>query len=395
MRCAIFCTVIDNFGDIGVCWRLARQLATEYQLEVTLFVDDLNSFAQLAPDLNPNLATQSLDNINVQHWHSNVKFAQPFEIIIEGFGCRLSDILISQMQQQAQDGHAPVWINLEYLSAENWVLDCHGMTSIHPATGLKQIFWFPSVTANSGGLIREKGLIDQRQQFQQQSQQQSQQQEMFWQSLNLSNAMQFDRKISLFSYENHNIANLMNALAEDTLSTLLLVPKSKSIPDIEHWLISIGVNQKLHAGDQVSYQNLTIAVLPFLLQPQYDQLLWACDLNFVRGEDSCVRAQWAGRPFIWHIYPQDDNVHLTKLQAWIDQVEGVAGDIPSWQLAMHTWNEAALSIPTISSPAIWQNVLDDVSVWATSFTLWSNYLSGQPDLAMRLMHYIFQQKLPR
>jgi uncharacterized repeat protein (TIGR03837 family) len=64
--------------------------------------------------------------------------------------------------------------------------------------------------------------------------------------------------------------------------------------------------------------NLRVHVLPFVEQERYDELLWACDVNFVRGEDSCVRAQWAGKPFIWQIYPQHDGVHLEKLQAFMN-----------------------------------------------------------------------------
>src|SRR5690554_5010470 len=30
------CRVIDNYGDISVCWRLARQLANEYPVRVSL-----------------------------------------------------------------------------------------------------------------------------------------------------------------------------------------------------------------------------------------------------------------------------------------------------------------------------------------------------------------------
>lgn len=381
MRCAIFCNVIDNFGDIGVCWRLARQLAAEYQLKVSLFVDDLNSFAVLAPPLQAELPVQLLGQITVHHWHTDVRLEQAYEIIIEGFGCRLSDQLMDQMQQQAIAGQPPVWLNLEYMSAESWVMDCHGMTSIHPATGLKQIFWFPSTTVQSGGLIREQSLLAERDQFQQDSQQQS----CFWQSLNVPEAPRFPRKISLFSYENDCTADLLTALAEDSTASLLLVPKSKSIADIQRWLHDHAVGRQLEAGDQLSYQNLTIAVLPFLSYGQYDQLLWGCDLNFVRGEDSCVRAQWAARPFVWHIYPQDENAHLIKLQAWMDQVDQQAklrgsNHLSSWHLAMQAWNNNAAS-----SPELWQQLLADLPQWRSPITAWSNYLSGQPDLATRLM----------
>ena len=59
--------------------------------------------------------------------------------------------------------------------------------------------------------------------------------------------------------------------------------------------------------------------MPFLPQARYDELLWACDLNFVRGEDSLVRAQWAARPLVWQPYAQDDGAHQHKLQAFLDR----------------------------------------------------------------------------
>lgn len=387
MRCAIFCNIIDNFGDIGVCWRLARQLAAEYQLTVSLFVDDLTSFAMLAPQLQPDLPIQQLEQITVHHWHATVCFDQSYDLIIEGFGCRLEAQLIEQMQQQAQAGKPPAWINLEYMSAEDWVMDCHGMVSIHPATGLKQTFWFPSTTEQSGGLIREQYLLARRDQFQQDSQQQAE----FWQSLGLPHAMQLSRKISLFSYENNAIADLLTALAEDSTATLLLVPYSKSIPDVELWLqqqaVFRQVGQPLQVGDQVNCNKLTIAVLPFLSHRQYDQLLWACNLNFIRGEDSCVRAQWACRPFIWHIYPQDDNAHLIKLQAWMDQVDQHGTMASSWHVAMQAWNDNACS-----SPAVWQQLMADLTLCTTQLAGWLNYLADQSDLAARLMHWMAQNK---
>ncbi|MBY0444112.1 MAG: elongation factor P maturation arginine rhamnosyltransferase EarP, partial [Burkholderiales bacterium] len=39
VRWDIFCRVIDNYGDIGVCWRLARQLSFEHGFAVRLMVD--------------------------------------------------------------------------------------------------------------------------------------------------------------------------------------------------------------------------------------------------------------------------------------------------------------------------------------------------------------------
>ena len=39
MRIDLFCRVIDNWGDAGVCWRLARQLVRERGAQVRLWID--------------------------------------------------------------------------------------------------------------------------------------------------------------------------------------------------------------------------------------------------------------------------------------------------------------------------------------------------------------------
>ena len=75
----------------------------------------------------------------------------------------------------------------------------------------------------------------------------------------------------------------------------------------------------LPVGEHLTHASLVVHALPFTDQEGYDELLWACDLNFVRGEDSFVRAQWAGRPFVWHIYPQDENAHRPKLEAFMSR----------------------------------------------------------------------------
>src|SRR5690606_15553625 len=74
----------------------------------------------------------------------------------------------------------------------------------------------------------------------------------------------------------------------------------------------------LNVGDIYTKGNLHLQVIPFITQTEYDKLLWACDINFVRGEDSFVRAQWAAKPMVWHIYPQDEDTHITKLNAYLD-----------------------------------------------------------------------------
>jgi uncharacterized repeat protein (TIGR03837 family) len=366
--------VIDNFGDIGVCWRLARQLATEYGTHITLWVDDLTSFAILAPTLDPNAPLQRLAEITVRLWAA-ADVAQPTEnidVLIEGFGCRVSEHVIAAMNQQSTP---PLWINLEYLTAEAWSIDCHGMQSTHPSTGLLQYFWFPGFVAASGGLLREADLITRRNAFVNDAQAQDE----FWTRINVADAARYPRTLSLFSYENPQIPPLLDALAADDIASLILVPHSKALPQIAAW-----AKRPLTIGDHYAQGALTIVVLPFLSHDDYDRLLWLCDLNLVRGEDSLVRAHWAGKPLLWHIYPQAEDAHLTKLDAYL---EATGSTTPSWISAMQQWNAHA---PTLSSRA-WSELLADLPEWTVDSQRWQAVLTAQSDLCLRLMAFITEK----
>src|SRR3990167_4247188 len=113
----IFCTVIDNYGDIGVCWRLARQLAAEHGLAVRLWVEDLNSLQPLSPEVDPLREAQSCRGVEVRRWPADFPATYPADVVIETFACELPERYQAAMAQREQK---PVWINLEYLSAASW-----------------------------------------------------------------------------------------------------------------------------------------------------------------------------------------------------------------------------------------------------------------------------------
>ena len=121
-------------------------------------------------------------------------------------------------------------------------------------------------------------------------------------------------------------------------------------------------------------------MLPFVPQPDYDRLLWACDLNFVRGEDSFVRAQWAGRPFIWHIYPQDENLHHKKLRAFLDRYAAGAA-LDAFSLG---WNGAC---DIAAMPAAWQDLQAAVPGLVIRAEEWREHLLGLGDLTTNLLDF--------
>ncbi|CAH0228727.1 elongation factor P maturation arginine rhamnosyltransferase EarP [Pseudomonas brassicacearum] len=304
VRWDIFCTVVDNFGDIGVTWRLARQLVAEHRCAVRLWVDDLRAFERLCPAIDITLSEQWQQGVQVRHWPGEWAPTEAADVVIAAFACQLPS---AYMDAMAARQTTPLWMNLDYLSAEDWVIGCHGLPSVK-YKHVQKYFFFPGFQEGTGGLLREAGLLERRRQFQQDAAAQR----MFLQGLGVKRAPDACL-ISLFAYENAGLASWFDAMAADAQAFHVLVPEGRVLGDVERWL---GVDG-LAAGAVHRRGALTVQVLPFIRQDQYDQLLWCCEFNAVRGEDSFVRAQWAGRPLLWHIYQQEEDVHLEKLEAFL------------------------------------------------------------------------------
>ncbi len=301
---AIFCKVVDNFGDIGICWRLARQLQQEHGVSVTLWMDDLRSFQRICPGVAIDVEMQQLAGVTVRHWRNQdgvFSAADVADIVIEFFGCDIPPGYIAAM---AECDPRPVWLNLEGLTAEEWVEGCHTLPSPHPRLPLTKYFFFPGFTNKTGGLLCESSLEEQRRQFQ------SDQVGMmaFLGQFGITPAEMASLKVSLFCYPQAPVPALFDAWQNGDTAITCLVPEGVAVESIQAFM-----GGDAGAGAARTRGALTVRILPFVPQPDYDKLLWACDLNFVRGEDSFVRAQWAGKPFIWHIYPQDENLHHKKM----------------------------------------------------------------------------------
>ena len=367
-RWDLFCTVIDNFGDIGVAWRLARQLAREHGIAVRLWVDDLGAFARIWPEIDPSLGTQRREAVEVRHWTKDFGPCEVGEVVIEAFGCALPGAFLEGMAARPA---RPVWINLEYLTAEAWAGSHHGLPSPHPRLPLTRYFYFPGYRADTGGLLREAGLLERAAAFRAGL-------AAYWSGLGLAaDALH----VSLFAYDNPALPALLDAWAEGREAVVCLVPEGRILPRVEAWLGETG----LAAGATRLRGALTIRVLPFMRQDGYDRLLWACEVNFVRGEDSCVRAQWAGRPFVWQAYPQERGAHRDKLCALFELFG--AGLDPSTRAALHelwlAWNGFA---PADRAGAVWRSIA--TGAWRQRAEDWRDELAGQADLATQLLGFI-------
>ncbi|MBI5005664.1 MAG: elongation factor P maturation arginine rhamnosyltransferase EarP [Nitrosomonadales bacterium] len=369
--CDIFCKVVDNYGDIGVCWRLARQLANEHGLNVRLWVDDLRSFGKLCPEVDAALGTQHRRGVEVRHWGADLRAVVPANLVIEAFACKLPESYVMAMAAQQQK---PVWLNLEYLSAEGWVDGVHGLPSPHPVLPLTKYFFFPGFTEKTGGLLLERGLLERRDAFISDSGAQGR----YWQGLGVPERVAGELRVSLFGYENEAMVELLRTWEQDAHLVTCLLPEGRSLPQVAGYF---GLRDG-KAGEVWQRGKLRVHVLPFVEQERYDELLWACDVNFVRGEDSCVRAQWAAKPFIWQIYPQHDGVHLEKLEALRARyAEGLPPEAAQavrdlWQ----AWNGGA------DIAGAWRRFIGQRALLAGRSKAWAQQLA-QNNLALNLLAF--------
>ena len=397
--CDIFCNVVDNYGDIGVSWRLARQLANEYGMAVRLWVDDLGSFGLLCPELDVTRDEQRCRGVEVLRWTKDVfrsfshtqTLSRPVghplplagegpgergvaDFVIEAFACRLPE---SYVQAMASRKRKPVWVNLEYLSAEDWVEGCHRLTSPHPSLPLTKYFFFPGFTAKTGGLLLERDLLARRDSFLNAATAQRE----YWRNLGISERVAGELRVSLFGYENEAMEGLLGAWGNSAHPVTCLLPEGRSLPQVAAFF----GQQAGKAGTIWQRGNLSVHVLPFVEQERYDELLWACDVNFVRGEDSCVRAQWAAKPFIWQIYPQHDGVHLKKLEAL--RLRYTAGlPFEAAQAVEELW-QAWNGGQDIS--AAWTHFMAQRGVLARHGEGWARQLAGN-NLALNLLDFYRQ-----
>jgi uncharacterized repeat protein (TIGR03837 family) len=350
----IFCTVIDNHGDLGVCWRLTRQLRDAGQ-SVRLWVDDASALSWMAPNAHQE------PGIEVRPWSdasqsSTLQALPPADVWVEAFGCDIPEAFVAH--GAATRAQQPKWINLEYLSAEDWVPRMHQLPSpimSGPAKGWTKTFFYPGFTPDTGGLLRETDLLERQQNF-------DLVKRSAWRQKHAPNLAPNGLLISLFCYE--------PAALPQMLAQLVGTP--------HHLLVTPGrplaaVQQVLAGMAEPPYWS----ALPYTAQNGFDEMFWASDLNFVRGEDSLVRALWAGKPFIWHIYPQDDNAHHAKLEAFLNWMQAPE----SLRKAHWVWN----GLEAREWPVIDSNLLAD---WSACTQAARQSLFQQHDLVRQLKMHV-------
>lgn len=372
----VFCRVIDNFGDIGVCWRLSCDLAARGE-QVRLWVDDAAALSWMAPEVR-TADGGGHPGVTVHAWptaEQDETVPEPGDVVIEAFGCDPPAAFVKRMNRPAP----PAWVNLEYLSAEGYVERSHGLLSpvfSGPGAGLRKHFFYPGFTPRTGGLLREPDLAERQAAFTEAAR-------LAWLNQLGVPATPSCRLVSVFCYSGAPLAAWLDHLADEATShpgtTRILLTPGHATQLARAWQAKASEKRR---------NALACHELPPLPQPAFDQLLWACHLNLVRGEDSAVRALWVGRPHIWHIYPQDDGVHAEKLDAFLDRwFDGASPPLAaSVRAAWHHFN----GLPGAGSgepPPLpgWRQTDDE---WPVASLAARQRLSVQTDLVTQLLAFV-------
>ena len=350
MQWDLYCRVVDNFGDVGVAWRLAADLAARGE-SVRLAIDDASALGWMAP--------AGAAGVEVVGWHDGPSPAP--DVVVELFGAGRPPTA------WPAGVSAPTFINVEHLSAESYVERSHALPSPAARPGEPPSttwFFFPGFSEATGGLLREPGLLERRRHFGLGDD---------WLASIGVAGRDDERRVSLFCYANDAVGDLLEALA-GAPTLLLLTPGAAA----EQVIAALGTSLRRGA--------LRAMRLPLLAQADFDRLLWSCQLNFVRGEDSFVRAFWAGAPFVWQLYVQDDGAHAAKLDAFLTRF--LVGAPPAVATALRAvfgrWNgigpSGSLAAP-LSDPVL-------RAAWLAHCARWRETLAAQDDLVTRLLRFV-------
>lgn len=311
----IFCEIIDNYGDIGVVYRVAKELQKSFEnrVKIRVFLNRIDEFMKINSNVKDS-GFQEIDGIvyvTFQYLKENINNFETSDVIIEAFGCNIPE----EYMEKAYEG-STLMINLEYLSAEDWIEDFHLQSSPLGKGKLKKYFFMPGFTEKSGGVIADSNYINRMEKVNSNREE--------YEKKYLSMIENIDSKLvgTVFSYEK-NFEPLFRDLKEIDRDVVLLALGEKTQNSIKEFLKKNSVEV---FGNYIKYGKIEVVFYDFLNQEEYEELINTVDFNFVRGEDSFIRAVLTGKPYLWHIYCQDEFVHMDKLEGFLDKFIRVIPD---------------------------------------------------------------------
>ena len=302
----IFCEIIDNFGDIGVVYRISKELKKIFQnVRIRIVLNRLEEFKAINKKVK-DTDYQEIDGlicVTEKYVKENIETFGVSDVFIEAFGCNVPEEYVKQAKENSK-----LWINLEYLSGEKWIEDFHLCESLIDSKTLKKIFFMPGFNEKSGGVIIDSGFLE-RMKFGKENRD-----EIFKKYFK-----DFDLKDkfigTVFSYEK-NFENLLETLKNYEKETVLLLMGEKTQKSFSEILKK---NLTEDYGNIVKYGKITMIYSDFFSQEEYEEIISASDFNFTRGEDSFVRGIILGKPFMWHIYLQEEKAHMDKIKAFTER----------------------------------------------------------------------------
>ncbi len=380
LRVALFCQVLDHFGDIGVSLRLARSLRAMTDWQLALFCDQR--------PLADMLTDPQRDGVCWQAWPEPQSQLDPLpDVIINAFGCELPEAIREQMRQRKaeQSGPEVLWIHLDYLSAEAWVNNHHGLHS-YKADGLVQVFVFPGFGPDSGGLPGGFAQLHPGEHPTAHSGAHSGAHSNAHSGAHssafpgahrgldhavfASGQTQEQEALKVFAYV-YETAALAPWLGAIDAHIDLRMPQSQLSPALLDALRSCG---------QICVRGL--APCP---QWQWDEAMQACDLLWVRGEDSWVQAMRSGIPWLWQPYPQTVQTLRGKCEGLTAQMDAVLEADPAWPC----WRDAlqAWALGEVM-PAAYRLLCQDMQAWRRLAGVWAAHCNSLPRLDRSLCHMI-------
>ena len=279
----IFCEVVDNYGDVGVAYRLARGFKRIYPDKKLRFI--INQMEEI------NLIKKS-DDIEIVSYKDISKIESSADLILETFGCEIPKEYMDKALENSK-----LIINLEYFSAETWVDDFHLQESFLGGK-LKKYFFIPGLSEKSGGVLLDNEFLERKKKVEENK-------EYYLEKFGINE--KYDLIGSVFSYEK-NFDSLIEELKKLDKKILLLILSEKTQKNFIKYF-----------DNNNNYDKIKIVKLPFFTYDKYEELLALCDFNLVRGEDSFARALLLEKPFLWHIYPQEENTHIKKLEGFLEK----------------------------------------------------------------------------
>lgn len=285
MKITVLCKVVDNFGDVGVMFRLVKQmqLVATKPLEINIVIDDLISFNKIYNKINPQKDFQQIDGLNIYNWKSEEFCHSEFikndgekmSVILECFQCGRPDWMEKILFDEKLNRTVQV-IMIDYLTAEKYAEDFHCLESLTRSKKVQKINFMPGFTEKTGGLIIDKE----------------------WEKLPDYNQR---GKNLVFTYE-RDWTGLVGALK--SFGREVCVAQGRGLKSFETaWGNDNGLIE-----------------LPYLNQNEWDKMMKECSVLFIRGEESMSRACLSGIPFVWHAYPQSDEYQLVKVNALLERM---------------------------------------------------------------------------